>query len=68
MAWTDEMHMLSAAEFRLRVLAWQKTEDGSKGRNKPTPMEPPRYVHEAQAEAAQLTRRAEAFLRRTGQR
>lgn len=66
MAWSDEVHMLAAVEYRLRVLAWQKTEDGSKGRNQPKPLDPPKSVYEKQAEERELTRRAQAYLRRTG--
>lgn len=65
-AWSDEIHMLAAVEFRLRVLAWQKTEDGKRGRNQPKPLEPPKSVHEKQAETRELSRRAQAYLKRTG--
>jgi len=67
MAWTQEMHMLAAVEFRLRVLAWQKTEDAKSGRNKPTPIDPPKSAHEVDAEQRELSRRAQAFLKRTRQ-
>jgi len=67
MAWTDQEHLLARAEFDLRVLAWQKTKDGKDGRNRPEPIEPPRSVHELQAEQRELSRRAQAYLRRTGQ-
>jgi hypothetical protein len=66
MAWTEEVHLLAAAEFRLRVLAWMKTEDGPKGRNQPKPIDPPKSVYEKQAEQRELSRRAQAYLRRTG--
>lgn len=65
-AWSDEVHMLAAVEFRLRVLAWQKTEDGKRNRNQPKPLEPPKSAHEKQAEERELSRRAQAYLRRTG--
>lgn len=67
-AWSDETHMLAAVEFRLRVLAWQKTEDGKANRNKPEPLEPPRPAYEIEHEQRELSRRAEAYLRRTGRR
>ena len=41
--WTEQEYMLWSIEYSLRVLRWQNTEDGRKGRNKPekipTPME-----------------------------
>lgn len=67
MAWSTEMHMLSAVEFRLRVLAWQKTDDGKHGRNKPEPVKAPVSVYEKQAEEKRLSARAQAYLKRTGQ-
>jgi hypothetical protein len=67
MAWSTEVHMLAAVEFRLRVLAWQKTEDGSRGRNRPEPTKAPPSVHEKQAEQKRLSARAQAYLKRTGQ-
>lgn len=66
LAWSDEVHMLAAVEFRLRVLAWQKTDDGSRGRNQPKPIDPPKSVYEKQAEQRELSRRAQAYLKRTG--
>jgi len=59
--------MLAAVEFRLRVLAWQKTEDGKKGRNQPTPIDPPKAAHEVEEEQKRLSSRAQAYLKRTGQ-
>lgn len=67
MAWSAETHMLAAVEFRLRVLAWQKTEDGKHGRNKPEPIKAPPSVYEKQAEEKRLSARAQAYLKRTGQ-
>jgi hypothetical protein len=66
MAWSSEMHMLARLDFDLRVLAWQKTEDGKKGRNQPKPIESPKPAHEIEAEKAELSRRAQAYLKRTG--
>ena len=39
--WTDMAMLLAAAIDTLRVLAWQQTEDGSKGRNQPEPIPRP---------------------------
>lgn len=66
LAWTQEVHMLANVEFGVRVLAWQKSEDGSKGKNKPEPAAPPKSVHEVKQEEARLSARAAAYLRRTG--
>lgn len=65
-AWSTETHMLAAVEFRLQVLAWQKTEDAKNGRNKPAPIDPPRPAHEIEHEQREVSRRAEAYLRRRG--
>lgn len=67
MAWTAEMHMLARLDFDLRVLAWQKTEDGKRGRNQPKPIEAPKMAHEVEAEQKRLSSRAQAYLKRTGQ-
>lgn len=66
LAWSQETHMLAAIEFRLRVLAWMKTQDGAKGRKPPKPIDPPKSVYDARAEDDRLFSRAQAYLRRTG--
>lgn len=63
-AWTDELHMLARVEHTLRVLAWQRTKDGEKGRNAPEPIEPPEPVGQARAREARVTRKAQRFLER----
>ena len=40
-AWSDAEWMLHAIEHDLRVLAWQATEDGIKGRRPPKPLPTP---------------------------
>lgn len=40
--WTDRDYMLWSIEYSLRVLRWQPTKDGQKGRNKPKPLPTPR--------------------------
>lgn len=64
-AWSSEVHALMAVEFRLRVLAWQKTDDGRRGINAPQPEEPPRYAHEVAAEEARTLNRVEKYLAQT---
>lgn len=49
--WTDAVYLLNAIEYDLRVLIWQKTKDGEKGRNKPKPNETP---HERARKRARL--------------
>lgn len=39
--WDDATYLLSAIEYDLRVLIWQKTKDAQKNRNKPKPNETP---------------------------
>lgn len=56
--------MLAIVEHRLRVLAWQKSEDGQKGRNQPAPMEPPESRIVTSRQQSALERRAEKYLRR----
>lgn len=55
------------AEWRLQVLAWQKTEDGSKGHNPPDPAEPPPFIGDEMAKADKADAKAKAFLRRQQQ-
>lgn len=39
--WDARMWLLWSIEFSLRVLRWQRTEDGEKGLNKPKPVPDP---------------------------
>lgn len=39
--WGETMYMLRNIEFFMRVLIWQNTKDGQKGRKKPKPIETP---------------------------
>lgn len=66
-AWSVEAHLLARVEHGLRMLAWQKTDDGSKGRNRPEPIEAPRSVHDQHTQERRTSERAAAYLRRTGQ-
>lgn len=66
LAWSDETHMLAAVRHGLDILAWQKTEDGSKGRNQPKPIEPPASVYDQREKEQRLSARAAAYLKRTG--
>jgi len=43
-AWDDATYLLAAIEYDLRVLAWQNSKDGAKGRNKPRPVQTPADV------------------------
>lgn len=49
--WGDSEVLLSLIEYQLRVIAWQGTEDGMKGRNRPRPLPVP-GVAEAKAKRA----------------
>ncbi len=63
-----EAARLDIIDYRLRVLAWQQTEDGSKGRNRPEPPEAPPYAGERRRAAAEAERKASAYLRRQRRR
>ena len=39
--WSDTMYMLRSIEYMARILVWQNTKDGQKGRKKPKPVETP---------------------------
>lgn len=56
--WTSTDYLLRAIEHAVRVLVWQRTEDGAKGRNAPEPIKSP--AERARAEA----RRDEALAAR----
>lgn len=64
MAWTAEVQATYLVEHRLRILAWQKSADGQKGRNPPEPHRPPYMAHEIAAEEAKAATRAEKYLSR----
>ena len=64
LAWPDVSHLLARVEYGIRVLGWMKTEDGSKGRNQPKPIEPPPLAAEVAAEQAAMDAKAEAWKRR----
>ena len=63
-AWSAETAMLHRVEYRLCILAWQKTESGSKGLNQPVPPTPPPYAGEAERSDREMSKRAEAWQRR----
>lgn len=39
--WQTSDYLLWSMEYHLRIMAWQRTEDGAKGINKPRPIESP---------------------------
>lgn len=53
--WGQAEYLLWQVEYDLRVLAWQNTRDGKRGRNRPRPLQTP-------GERAENTRRAAAAL------
>jgi hypothetical protein len=67
-AWSPETHMLNIVEYRLRVLDWRKTKDGSAGKNQPSLHKAPPYAHEKEAEEVQLSARAAAWEARQRRR
>ena len=40
--WSQETYFLAQIEYDLRILIWQKSKDGQRGRNKPQPPTLPR--------------------------
>lgn len=67
-AWSAETHLLNQVEFRLRVLDWRKTKDGSGGKNPPKPHKSPALAHEARAEESKQSTRAAAWEARQRRR
>ena len=55
--WGPAEHLLRQVEYDLRVLCWQNTKDGQRGRNRPQPLQTP-------SERAGNRRRADAALAR----
>ena len=46
--WSEGEYMLAMAVHALEVIAWQRTKDGQRGRNKPHPLKTPAERAEAQ--------------------
>lgn len=67
-AWSAETHLLNLVEFRLRVLDWRETKDGSAGKNQPKLHKPPPLAHEKQAEESKQSTRATAWEARQARR
>lgn len=42
--WDDATYLLSAIEYDLRVLIWQKTKDAQRNRNRPKPNDTPKDI------------------------
>lgn len=55
-AWNDATRLLHRIEHSARVLAWQRTKDGAKGRNKPKPLPEPGDVVPSREETEQSAR------------
>jgi hypothetical protein len=68
LAWSDEVHALMEVEFGLRVLAWQKSEDGAYHRNPPKRIPPPPLAGEVQEGDSRITRRIESWEQRRRRR
>lgn len=58
--WGDAERLLWSIEYSLRILTWQKSKDGSKGRNRPRPLQTPMERHRnRQAADAAIAHKAE---------
>ncbi|GAA1333942.1 hypothetical protein GCM10009592_28730 [Brachybacterium rhamnosum] len=53
-----------SVQHGLHVLAWQQTEDGQKGRNQPTPAEPPPFYTDVDAKVSKADAAARKFEER----
>lgn len=47
-AWTNAEYIAVTQEYELRVSNWMNSRDGSKGRNRPKPIDPPKGRYEEQ--------------------
>jgi hypothetical protein len=61
---SQELSELRVIEYRLRLLAWLQTKDGSAGKNRPDPPKPPKLAREREATVSSIGRKAEAYRRR----
>ena len=48
--------------YRLDILAWQQTEDGSKDRNRPDPTSPPTWFEDEDKRVNSTLTKAQKFL------
>lgn len=64
LAWSEETHLLNLVEHRLRVLAWLKTKDAKAGKNRPKPLDAPKYAGDKSRVADEMERKAAAHRRR----
>ena len=49
--WTQTEYLLHAIEYDLRVLIWQNSKDGAKGKNKPKPLSTPEELAKVRRKA-----------------
>ena len=49
--WTDSERLLHSIEYTLRLILWQKTKDGQKGRDQPKPLKTPGEIRRAKQAA-----------------
>ena len=60
--WSEGERLLASIEFSMRVLRWQPTEDGRRGRNQPRFMESPREREAAERERIESSRYTRAYM------
>jgi hypothetical protein len=65
-AWTTTDHLLARAIDALEVANWMRSEDGSKGKNRPEPVLRPTQQREAQERQDRILAKARAFRERQG--
>lgn len=64
LSWSEETHLLNIVDYRLQVLAWQQSKDGSTGKNRPKPPANPKYAREKEAAVDETQRKADAYRKR----
>lgn len=60
-AWSDEIRAGVILEHRLAILAWMKTENGSKGKNAPEPLPTPVFFTDADTKRQTALSKAKRF-------
>lgn len=65
-AWGDEEYLLRSIDYSLKVLAWQRTKDGQRGRNAPAPCPTPGETARRRGAAERSRANADSVARQLG--
>lgn len=66
LAWGDAEYLLRSIDYSLRVIAWQRTKDGARGRNAPSPCPTPGEAARRRDAAERSRRNADSIARQLG--